>query len=260
MTPIEAIKRLPNGLIAVSCIEYDDIFIFQAIPDEYKHEDLSEISDCLYSVDKSTGVVDVFDPTSMPADKFRSGKNVDISVENSNFLEHYGVLGMKWGVRRSPEELGRKFDNERGQGATKSSDKKKSTSSKSKNKGAFTKRSSKKALKAKQRLAKARAKAEKRRKEILNNPSKLYKHRKEFSKAEIDEAMKQFEWEKKLKQLSVDDVRLGAEKAQQYLNLAGKVVGGYNLTAQIYNTFKDPSAKALPYIEKKEEKKDDKKK
>ena len=28
-------------------------------------------------------------------------------LERSNYLAHYGVVGMKWGVRRTPEQLGR---------------------------------------------------------------------------------------------------------------------------------------------------------
>lgn len=38
---------------------------------------------------------------------FESGETMDHADRGSDFLEHYGVKGMKWGVRRSPSELRR---------------------------------------------------------------------------------------------------------------------------------------------------------
>lgn len=40
---------------------------------------------------------------------FRIKMDVSLShIDESEFLEHYGILGMKWGVRRTPEQLGHK--------------------------------------------------------------------------------------------------------------------------------------------------------
>ena len=35
------------------------------------------------------------------------GNTTDVKLDFDSVLAHYGVLGMKWGVRRTPEQLGR---------------------------------------------------------------------------------------------------------------------------------------------------------
>lgn len=72
-----------------------------------------------------------------------------------DFLEHYGIKGMKWGVRRSPEELGHR-----------TSTKKKTSSLKQKVKKL------KKKVKADNEKRKAAAE-KKKREEILKDPVKL---------------------------------------------------------------------------------------
>lgn len=165
-----------------------------------------------------------------------------------NELYHYGVKNMRWGIQNGPPYP----LNAKGKAALKKQGEKPLNAKKESRKKS---RVEKAKAKAKLKAEKKKLAEEKRRKAILNDPSKLYKNRKQFTKEEIDEAMKQFEWEKKLKQLSVDDIRLGSEKAKYYLDYAGKIVGGYNLFAQVYNAFRDPEDKALPYISKDEKKK-----
>lgn len=148
---------------------------------------------------------------------------------NEQELYHYGVLGMKWGIRRTPEQLGNK----------------KSTRAEKKIKKANAKKMAK-VREAKKKAAAERAKKEAWKKKVLDNPELLYKYRKQFSKAEIDEAMKQFEWENRLRDMSNKRISQGAEKAAKFLAVAGTVVGGYNLIARVVNSFDEDSN--MPYI------------
>lgn len=162
-----------------------------------------------------------------------------------NELEHYGILGMKWGVRRTPEELGHR---------TSSSSKKKSTSNVEKEKKDTAKKKAQLAKKA----AKQKEAADKRRQAILNDPTKLYKHRREFSQEEINNALKQFEWEKRLQDFSTAKLETGRRKTQAALGILTSTLASYDQVARVVNTFgKDIK---LPYLEKIDKKDDDKKK
>ena len=50
---------------------------------------------------------------------------------NENVLQHYGVLGMKWGVRRTPAQLARARGNKKSSSSEESEDYKKAHTSKS---------------------------------------------------------------------------------------------------------------------------------
>lgn len=169
-----------------------------------------------------------------------------LSTLNANELEHYGVLGMKWGVRKARETTGQKRRSSSGEKTYTFRDKE--TGKKYKIKA--SKNLSKDQLKAlaKQKIAKAkRDKEKKRREKILSDPTLLYKHRKEFSKSEIESAMKQFEWEKKLKDLSVSRIKAGKDTVSNAVGFANAVIGGYNTAAATVNAFSDADSK-LPLI------------
>lgn len=160
-----------------------------------------------------------------------------------DYLEHYGVLGMKWGVRRSPEELGH----------PKASSKKKTSNAEKAKKKAAKKKARKEKIEQLKKTVQ-----EKRRRDILNDPSKLYKHRREFSQDEIDKALKQFEWERKLQDLSTARIETGRKKTQAALGILTSTLATYDQVARVVNTFNKDFR--LPYLEKIETKKDDDKK
>lgn len=156
----------------------------------------------------------------------------------STELEHHGIIGMKWGVRRTPEQLGHAS---------------KKSVSKGKNAVDLLKEKlAKKKLKAKQ-VSEA-----KRRQKILSDPGLLKDHYKEFSEDEVRNAIKNFRTEKEISDLSKDRIR----QAENFLGSMAKITTSaivvYNNATKAYNTF-FPTEKPLPQIknpDKVKEKKD----
>ena len=102
-------------------------------------------------------------------------------------LMHYGVLGMKWGVRRTPAQLGRK-----------------PTSS---NKSLFKKKKS-------EPKPKAKTKSESPKKETAPKPKSV----KEMSDEELSTAISRLQLEQKYKELSPQKVSRGKAVATRILN------------------------------------------
>lgn len=144
-------------------------------------------------------------------------------------LYHHGVKGQKWGIRRTPEQLGYK----------KSIKKRESRAAK------VSERQKKKEEKLQKKLDAKKKRLEKEREEILRSPSKLYKNRDKFTKEEIDAAMKRFKWEKELRELSKSELSAGKEYVNTILDYADTGMRAYNTAAKLYNTFgkKDGSDK-----------------
>ena len=99
-----------------------------------------------------------------------------------------------------------------------------------------------------------------RRDRILSDPGLLYKHRKEFTKEEIDNAMKTFEWENRLLNQSSQRLQAAQNKVNSVVNIAGNSVKAYNIVAQYYNAFKPEGASEMPILKSDNKKKKDKNK
>lgn len=181
-------------------------------------------------------------------------------LTGEGFVEHYGVKGMKW--------YQHKFGREQNQaqyakdGASDKAAKVGKGGSGSGGSGKSGKASIGKKLKGKANEVLEKHAADKRQK-ILNDPKKLYKHRKEFSKTEIDDAMKTFKWENDLQRISADRISNGKRMVDDLVGTFSKGIDGYNAFARVYNTVAGSKGyKKIPYVENansggKDKKKDD---
>lgn len=154
------------------------------------------------------------------------------------FLEHYGVPGMKWGVRKQRPTSGQPQK--------------------------ISKKQAKKLLRQKKAAKAQKEREAKKRAKILKNPTKLYRNRDKFSEAEIKKAMERFNWERNLRSFSKSDLDYGRDIANNILQTSSSLIGIYNNIARTYNSLGSPEAK-WKYIEnipggkdkKKDKNKDD---
>lgn len=121
-------------------------------------------------------------------------------------LFHYGVLGMKWGIRRTLEELGHK------------------------RKARKTRKKREKSLKkARKARAKAKARAEKieqQRKRYSKDATSMFLHRELFTSEELNKAADRFTAEQRMHNLSVQKIN----KGKDYMNaLSGYMQTGLSI-------------------------------
>ena len=153
----------------------------------------------------------------------------------TDYLAHHGIKGQKWGVRRTPEQLGH----------APTIPKKKPQTAAIK-RLIDRKRQEKEAKNNEKKVQKSEEENERLKKKLRRNPGLIYKNRDKLSKNDIDEIMKQVEWDRKCKDIRADEWRRTMKKVkdisdtvQTVSNLVNNSVNAYNNTALVYNAFYD---------------------
>lgn len=165
-------------------------------------------------------------------------------LEENDFLEHYQIKGAKHGVRRFQNYDGSLTPAGReryGVGAART---KKSSDDKVSKKA---ERKTAREEKAAERKAKREAeRPEKLKNYLRDHPKKIYKHRKKLNQKDLDELMKQVEFDKKCQDIKMDQMERQLKRFNKFVDttktintLLSQSVGIYNNTALLYNAFVD---------------------
>lgn len=145
---------------------------------------------------------------------------------DNNELYHFGIKGMKWGIRRTPIQLGH---------TTKNKNQRKND---------------------RQELNK-KAKIDKKKREVLKSRSakELYKYANLFNTRELQEAYNRLQLERNIQNLFPKEVKKGQNFTKKIIN-SGRTVSDlldtgtklYNNVAKIYNSTENGRTNPIPLI------------
>lgn len=176
------------------------------------------------------------------------------SDEELNSLEHYGIKGQKWGVRRTPEQLGHITEKKRKvsnwiQRARKKSAKRKKQAAK------------KKAEAKKAKAEKEEESEEKIREKVLNStdPKYIYKHRDLLTTKELQDRLTRIDVEAKVKKLTVDDkAKKKLKSGEETLKSLGSMAESIGKIADAYTKIGEARSKAEKREADREKKREEK--
>ena len=161
---------------------------------------------------------------------------------SGDYIYHYGIKGMKWGIRRTAEELGHKIKSKFSRKKKASSDESGGSSESSKIKGSVTVKGTKKNPSTTR--TSDGSSTEERKKKVLESRSakELYENADLFTTKELQDAYNRLVLEKNIKNLTPKQVSKGQQMIDKYVNTAetiAKVLNSTNKVASQLNRFKN---------------------
>lgn len=155
-------------------------------------------------------------------------------MNNNEYLAHHGIKNQRWGVKHGPP-----YPVVRGTGG-----KPKVTNIvKSRLKGAIEKR---KEARAEKKVENADQRHSRLREEVVRSPKKITKYKKEFSRQELEDMIKEIQFNRKLEDIRFEEIKRGRERFESFKKSVGNIKDFatyskdmYNLAADINNLLVD---------------------